>query len=273
LEQRVAERTAELARMVDALEEEVLERELTEDELRNSVDELRQKDSILLQQSRLAALGEMIGNIAHQWRQPLNTLGLKVQQLSLLYDCGELTKEFLEKNESQSMGLIQHMSRTIDDFRNYFRPDKEQVEFEANQAIAKTLSLIEDSYKNHHIRIEVQAQSNPLIYGYENEFSQVLLNILINARDALIEREVCDPRVVIHIGKDGNKAVLTISDNAGGIPLEIMDRIFDPYFTTKGPQAGTGVGLFMSKAIIEKNMGGSLSVRNDSYGAEFRIEV
>ncbi|HBG08306.1 MAG: hypothetical protein A2075_01540 [Geobacteraceae bacterium GWC2_58_44] len=273
LEQRVAERTAELAQSVDALEEEVLERELTEDELRQALEEVREKDSILIQQSRLAAMGEMIGNIAHQWRQPLNSLGLKVQQLLLFYDLGELSRDFLHKNEKESMKLIQHMSQTIDDFRNYFKPDKEKTEFKVHEAVARTLLLIEDSYINQHIRVEVDLQNDCVIYGYENEFAQVLLNILVNARDVFTEREVDDPRVMIHIGKDGNKALLTISDNAGGVPEEIMGKIFDPYFTTKGPQTGTGVGLFMSKAIIEKNMGGSLSVRNTCDGAEFRIEV
>jgi C4-dicarboxylate-specific signal transduction histidine kinase len=238
-----------------------------------AVEALREKEQILLQQSRLAAMGEMIGNIAHQWRQPLNALGLTVQQLLLMYDLGEFTREFLDKSVLQSVELIKHMSRTIDDFRNYFRPDKEKVEFKVAEAITNTVSLIEDSFKNQFIEIEVVAKSDPTIYGYRNEFAQALLNILNNARDALIEREINDPRVTVTICSEGDRALLTVTDNAGGIPEEIMDRIFDPYFTTKGPQAGTGVGLFMSKAIIEKNMGGRLAARNIADGAEFRIEV
>ena len=136
-----------------------------------------------------------------------------------------------------------------------------------------TLSLIEDSFKNQHIGIEVVAKDDPVIHGYRNEFAQVLLNILNNARDALTERDIDDPRVTITICSEGDRAVVTIADNAGGIPEEIMGKIFDPYFTTKGPQAGTGVGLFMSKTIIEKNMGGRLTARNIANGAEFRIEV
>jgi PAS domain S-box-containing protein len=235
--------------------------------------ELRDKDQLLLIQSRQAAMGEMIGNIAHQWRQPLNTLGLIVQQLPFLYDIGELSKESLDKSTQQSMNLILHMSKTIDDFRNFFRPDKEMVEFKVSEAIITTLSLIEDSFKSHRIRIEVNTKHDPAINGYPNEYSQALLNILNNARDALIEREVDDPRVTINISADGDRAVVTISDNAGGIPEEIMRKIFDPYFTTKGPQSGTGVGLFMSKTIIEKNMGGMLAACNIANGAEFRIEV
>ena len=171
------------------------------------------------------------------------------------------------------MELIRHMSQTIDDFRNYFKPDREKVEFKVAEAVENTLSLIEASFKNQNIDIEVVAENDPAIHGYRNEFAQALLNILNNARDALKEREIKDPRVTITICFEDGRAVVTISDNAGGIPKEIMCKIFDPYFTTKGPQVGTGIGLFMSKSIIEKNMGGRLVVRNTADGAEFRLEV
>ena len=236
-------------------------------------EELREQEQMLLQQSRLAAMGEMIGNIAHQWRQPINTLGLMVQQLLLFYDMGEFNRELLEKNVSISKDLIKHMSKTIDDFRNFFRPDKEKVEFKVTEAIAGTLSIVDASYKSQHITIEVIVKAEPTVFGYHNEYGQVLLVILNNARDALTERGTEGPKVTITIVAEGNRAIVTVADNAGGIPEEIMDKIFDPYFTTKGPQQGTGVGLFMSKTIIEKNMGGRLSARNTADGAEFRIEV
>ena len=235
--------------------------------------ELREKDQILLLQSRQAAMGEMIGNIAHQWRQPLNTLGLYIQRLELFYGSGSLTKELLTTTTSESMRVINHMSRTIDDFRHYFREDKEMSEFNAHGAIKNTLSLLEGSLQNPKISVEIVAKDDPVIYGYQNEFAQVLLNILINARDALIEKEINNPRVTITISSEDGCTVLNVADNAGGIPEEILDKIFDPYFTTKDPERGTGVGLFMSKAIIEKNMGGQLTVRNLEDGAEFRIEV
>ncbi|MDR3580478.1 MAG: response regulator [Oryzomonas sp.] len=236
-------------------------------------EELREQEQMLLQQSRLAAMGEMIGNIAHQWRQPINTLGLTVQQLLLFYDMGEFNRELLEKNVSISKDLIKHMSTTIDDFRNFFRSDKEKVEFKVTEAIASTMSIVDDSFKSQHIAVEVVAKAEPTVFGYHNEYGQVLLVILNNARDAFTERNTESPRVTITIGAKGNKAVVTVADNAGGIPEEVMDKIFDPYFTTKGPQQGTGVGLFMSKIIIEKNMGGRLSARNTADGAEFRVEV
>jgi len=235
--------------------------------------ELREKDQLLLLQSRQAAMGEMIGNIAHQWRQPLNTLGLTIQQLPLFYDLGELTREFLAQNVGSSMDLIQHMSQTIDDFRNYFRPDKEKVEFKVHDALLNSLALLEGSLQSPQISIEIVLKADPVIYGFRNEFAQVLLNILNNARDALTAKEIDAPRVTITIFTAGERSVVTIADNAGGIPEGIIGKIFDPYFTTKGPQQGTGVGLFMSKSIIEKNMGGRLKVRNIDAGAEFRIEV
>jgi signal transduction histidine kinase len=139
--------------------------------------------------------------------------------------------------------------------------------------MSDTLSLVSASFKNHFIGIELIAKEDPVVYGYRNEFAQALLNILNNARDALTERKTVNPGVTISIGTEDERAVVIIADNAGGIPEEIMAKIFDPYFTTKGPQSGTGVGLFMSKSIIEKNMGGRLTARNTGEGAEFRVEV
>ena len=247
------------------------------EELENRVEqrtaELREKDQLLLLQSRQAAMGEMIGNIAHQWRQPLNSLGLTIQQLLLLHDFGKLSREVLDQTVSKSMELIQHMSKTIDDFRNYFRPDKERVEFRVSDIVADTLSLVEDSFRNQHIKVEVVSKTDPVIYGYRNELAQALLNLLSNAQDAIKERQTHDPLVTVTIDSVDGCTILTVTDNAGGIREEIMDKIFEPYFTTKGPQQGTGVGLFMSKSIIEKNMGGRLSARNIANGAEFRIEI
>jgi C4-dicarboxylate-specific signal transduction histidine kinase len=280
LERRVHERTEELALSIENLKGEIEERKQAERSLftesaerLRAVEALREREQMLIHQSRQAAMGEMIGNIAHQWRQPLNILAIQVQQLLMLYDYGEFTRESLNCNVTLSMELIQHMSRTIDDFRNYFKPDKGKIEFGLSEVITNTLSLIEDSFRNEQIRIEVMTNDDPIINGYRNEFAQVILNILNNARDVLIERKISDPIVTISIFTEYDRAVVSIADNAGGIPEEILGKIFDPYFTTKGPQTGTGVGLFMSKSIIEKNMGGRLTVRNTAHGAEFRIEV
>ena len=236
--------------------------------------DLRQKDQILMQQSRQAAMGEMIGNIAHQWRQPLNMLGLIVQELPAMYKCGKLSKEYLDVDVTKAMDLINNMSKTIDDFGNFFKPDKEKVLFKVNRIVVKALSLIEQSLTLLNIKVQINETNDAVIDGYPNEYIQVLLNIINNARDAFVERKIEGRRVVtITILTENNRVVAIIADNAGGIPEEVLNKIFDPYFTTKGPNKGTGIGLYMAKNIIEKNMGGRLTVRNIKGGAEFRIEV
>jgi PAS domain S-box-containing protein len=251
---------------------EVLNKTL-ETRIAEAVNELRQRDQILILHDRLALMGEMINNIAHQWRQPLNTLGLVVQQVQLYFNAGEFSKEFLDENTATAMGLIKFMSQTIDDFRNFFRSDKEAVPFSAQRVISRTLSLIQKSFEDQKISIDFNPDGDPIVTGYPNEYAQVLLNILMNARDALIDRNADDARISLHLFAEGDRTVVTVTDNGGGIADEIMDKIFDPYFTTKGPDKGTGIGLFMSKTIIEKNMGGKLTVSNSGGGAQFRIEV
>lgn len=266
LEAQVAERTSGLLRTIESLQMEMIEHE-------RAVEELRIHKHNLIQQSRHAAMGEMIGNIAHQWRQPLNTLGLFTQRLGNVYGTPDFNKEFLDTSVAKSMEIIQNMSRTIDDFRTFFSTDQEKSEFRVDDAVNKALSLVEASFMERRIRLEREEKEAVIIHGIPNEYAQAMLNIFINAKDALNKRNVESPRLKITIGAENGMSVVTIADNAGGIPEEVMDKIFDPYFTTKGPQQGTGVGLFMSKAIIENNMGGRLSVRNTDVGAEFRIEV
>jgi PAS domain S-box-containing protein len=247
--------------------------EALEQRVKESVDELRRKDKILIVQGRQAVMGEMLNNIAHQWRQPLNMLALLAQELQMTKKRGDLSEEFIDANIGGTLEIISRMSKTIDDFRYFFRQDKEKVEFRVLETLEKTLSILEGSFQIHGIRTEVVQTGEPVIIGYPTEFVQVLLNILINARDALIARHADMPRVSIKVLSQGGKTVVIIADNAGGIPDEIMDKIFEPYFSTKGPEQGTGIGLFMSKIIIEKNMNGLLTVRNVGNGAEFRIEV
>ncbi|HTP66540.1 MAG TPA: ATP-binding protein [Geobacteraceae bacterium] len=251
--------------------EAALHRETTE-RLR-TMEELRDKDRIFLQQSRQAAMGEMIGNIAHQWRQPLNALGLTIQDIGLAYEMGEFTTEQLNASIAGAMDIIYHMSRTIDDFRNFYKPDMEKRWFRVDQVLTRAISLVEENFREHRITIDVSADEELEISGYHNEYAQVLLNILMNARDVLLERGTNEPQVALRAWQEQRKSVVTICDNAGGICEEIMDKIFDPYFTTKESGLGTGIGLFISKSIIENKMGGRLTARNAGPGAEFRIEV
>jgi len=256
----------EIVHAEKALKDEIVER-LT------AVEALAKQEQLLIRQGRLAAMGEMIGNIAHQWRQPLNTLGLLIQELPRYYERDMFSKEYLESNVSRAMQVINYMSKTIDGFRNFIGPDREKEEFRVAEVLTRTISIVEAAFSQLNLRIEVSADEGIVIYGSPNEFTQVILNILVNAKDAVVERRIQEPRVTVRLFQEKGKMVLTIADNAGGIPQEIMDRIFDPYFTTKGSDQGTGIGLFMSKTIIEKNMSGTLTARNTEQGAEFRIEV
>ena len=265
--QRAQEKLVLKQQLLEALNNSLEERIIA------TVDVLRQKDRMLIQQSRQAAMGEMFDNIAHQWRQPLNNLALIVQALQLSFMLGELCEKEMTEQIDKAMNTIGFMSNTIDDFRNFFRPDKEKVAFNVHPIVTRTLSIIEGSFEKQRVAIDVNVVDDPVIHGYPNEYAQVLLNILINARDAVSGQGSGSARVLITLRKEGGKAVVLIADNAGGIPEQIIDKIFDPYFTTKGPGQGTGIGLFMSKTIIENNMGGRLTVRNTVDGAEFRIEV
>lgn len=242
-------------------------------EHKQTEEKLRQKDRMMMQQSRQAAMGEMIGNIAHQWRQPLNTLGLLIQQLPCFYDTPDFTRDFVNSNTDESMKLIEHMSQTIDDFRNFFRPDREKSSFDVKKLVLKTISLIEASFITQNISITKDLEDNLFVSGYPNEFSQVLLTLLNNAREAYAGKEIKKAVVAIRSFRENDLVVVTVTDNAGGIQELIMDRIFEPYFTTKGSGGGTGIGLYMSKTIIQNNMNGSLTARNTDNGAEFRIAI
>lgn len=265
-EEKLKIQNEELHRAYQALEQESAER------LR-ALEQLRQRDHMLIQQGRLAAMGEMISNIAHQWRQPLNRMALLAQKLPMTYKIGGGSTEYLEENVEKMMDTMGYLSKTIDNFRNYFRPGSEKENFSIVETIQQTISLLEASLREAHIRTSVVALGDPVVHGYRHEYSQVILNIMINARDAFAAQSIPDPEIIIEAGMDDGLSVVTITDNAGGIPEDVVGRIFDPYFTTKGPEVGNGIDLFMSKMIIEKNMGGSLSVSNVGDGAQFRIVV
>jgi signal transduction histidine kinase len=215
----------------------------------------------------------MLGNIAHQWRQPLNVLGVKVQELGLSFEYGELSKELLDANIAMAMEILQHLSQTITVFQDFTAPDKEKSLFRVEQVIAKTVQITDESLKKDGITLHVSSTGDPQINGYPNEYSQVLMSLILNAKDAFQEQRTANPRITVRSWSENDRSVLTITDNGGGIKAKIMDKIFDPYFTTKDLGKGTGVGLFMSKTIIEKNMGGHITVRNIKGGSEFRIEV
>ncbi|MBF0345316.1 MAG: PAS domain S-box protein [Nitrospirae bacterium] len=241
----------------------------------------KQHEQLLVQQSKLAAMGEMIGNIAHQWRQPLTVVSGTLLNIQDAYEYGELSEKYLSDKIKQANQSLEFMSVTIDDFRNFFKSDKEKTTFDIKDAVNKTVSIVSASLKDNFIDLRLDLQDELYVNGYPNEFSQVLLNVVTNAKDFLLERTVSEPFISINAFRHDTKAVLSVIDNAGGINEEIIDKVFDPYFTTKEQGKGTGIGLYMSKMIIEGHMGGLLTARNvrsDQYpflsgavGAEFCI--
>lgn len=230
-----------------------------------------EKERLLIQQSRSAAMGEMISNIAHQWRQPLSALSLVVQNIQLDYREHELTPETLDNYVDTAQQCVKRMSETIDDFRNFFRPDKEKSLFSVHQAIEESLKLLEATLKNNNIKVVMSPDQGWQTYEHVNEFSQVLLNVLVNAKEALVANQPHERRIEIDLQQAGAMCRISIRDNAGGIPQNAMEKIFDPYFTTK--PGGTGIGLHMSRTIIEKHMNGSIDFRNIGDGAEFTISI
>jgi signal transduction histidine kinase len=214
-------------------------------------------------------MGEMIGNIAHQWRQPINALALLLMNLKDAQQFGEMTDQYLASQIERGDQLIRKMSTTIDDFRNFFRPHRDKQAFLLSAAVRDALSIIESAYEQHRIEIEVSIREDAAVLGFRNEYTQVLLNLLSNAKEAIEARKVARGRVQIVIDCDGREARLTVRDNGGGIPPDVLPKIFDPYFTTR--DGGTGIGLYMSKMIIESSMKGGIEARNTTDGAEFSV--
>ncbi|PAF54389.1 hypothetical protein BKH42_00270 [Helicobacter sp. 13S00482-2] len=234
-------------------------------------EEVRLKEGILLHQSKMASMGEMIGNIAHQWRQPLSELGSILANIGLYQEMGKLDEKKLVQKISEGENLILHMSNTIDDFRNFFSADKQRSVYSVNQMCHNTLALIDSALKNHFIQLEIIAEREIFTDGYPQEFSQALLNILGNAKDVLLEKGVKKPKITLQIEAIEDKIKISIKDNGGGIKLSPIEKIFEPYISTKQGMNGTGIGLYMSKIIIEKNVNGKLIAYNDKSGAIFEI--
>ncbi|MEV9546618.1 sensor histidine kinase [Aliarcobacter butzleri] len=234
----------------------------------------KEQEQLLIQQTRLAAMGEMIGNIAHQWRQPLNALGLILQNLKFSYEIGELDEKMIDKSVKKATLLTENMSKTIDDFRNFFRPNKAKENFKINEGITKAVELIESTFEHNNIKLEKDFASSEIeFFGFANEFSQVILNLLTNAKDAVLENKIENPLIIIQTKIDDEYIYISIKDNGLGIKDEIINKIFEPYFTTKDKGKGTGIGLYMSKIIIENNMNGKIEVKNEQNGANVIIKL
>ncbi|QCI28664.1 sensor histidine kinase [Caminibacter pacificus] len=237
--------------------------------VKEEIEKRQQKEQMLMHQSKLASLGEMLGNIAHQWRHPLTRLSLLIQNLEMAAQMNKLDKDFIQKFKEKAQAQIEYMSQTIDDFTNFFKKDTKKVEFCPKEIIEDALKLMEGRIKQNKVEVVLDIKKTEPILGYKTEFSQVVLNIINNAIDVLKERDIKDRKIFIRI--DGKK--IEIEDNAGGIPEEIKDKIFEPYFTTKFQSQGTGIGLYMSKIIISQHFKGKLYAYNSEKGAVFVIDL
>ena len=241
--------------------------------VQNGIDEGKQKDKKILEQAKLARIGSMISMIAHQWRQPLTELSGILMELETATRFKKVDEEHILGAIDKSDKMIQFMSNTIDDFRNFYRPDKVKEEFLVSNSCKNAINIIGATLKNFNIRLNINVENDKRIYGYPTEFSQVILNILSNAADILVEKSIKNPQIDLNIDTKGILSIITIKDNAGGIAQKNQELIFDPYFSTKDSSKGTGLGLYISKLIVERNMGGELSVYNDDKGAVFKIVV
>lgn len=248
-----------------------LEKRIEEETRKN-----REKDHIMIQQSKMASLGEMISNIAHQWRQPLNVTAIVIQDLEYLYETGELDKENLKDAVNKSMSQIKYLSQTIDDFRKYFVQGAQKETFLLDKAIEEILFLFGKELQDLDIPLDTKIAPYELT-TFRSEFQQVLINLLTNAKEAIIHKRQNTPgysgKIGIHSSQSSERLTITIRDDAGGIPEEILHKIYEPYFTTKFESQGTGIGLYMCKMIIENNMEGKIHARNASDGAEFTIDL
>jgi len=265
----------EMAAKIEGLIKE--EKDLNE-HLEKKVDEeqtkQKEQEQILIQQTRLAAMGEMIGNIAHQWRQPLNALGLVLQNLKFSYEIGDLSDEVMDRSIGKADMITKSMSKTIDDFRDFFKPNKAKEYFDINTSVLDAIALVESTLEHHKIELVKDFEEDEIeIFGFKNEFSQVVLNVISNAKDAVLENKIENPKIIIKTQTQDNNILISIKDNAIGVKEDIIHKIFEPYFTTKDEVQGTGIGLYMSKIIIERNMNGQIYVENAKDGATFIIKL
>jgi PAS domain S-box-containing protein len=242
---------------------------------------LHEKEKLLFQQSKLSSMGEMIGNIAHQWRQPLSVISSSTSAIKLYEQEGIYSKEEVIEFIDVILNSTKYLSNTIDDFRNFYKEDSEKIDFDVKLAINNSLNLIKTELVKQNINVVFVNEESFNICGTRNQFLQVMINILINAKDAFLEKDIINKAIFIDFYQDSQNNIIEIYDNAGGIDEDVIEHIFEPYFTTKHKSLGTGIGLYMSEEIITKQLKGQIFVSNKHFtykykeckGAEFKIII
>jgi PAS domain S-box-containing protein len=238
-----------------------------EEKVKQAIEQSRKKDQLLSYQSKLATMGEMIGVIAHQWKQPLSSLSAKIQSIKYKKNIDE---DYKERFISDNMQMIHFMTNTIDDFRDFYRQDKIKEDFKILNCIYKTLNILEPQFQSSGIEISVEGDDF-ITNGLQSEFQHVIVNLISNAKDELLQKDMKNKKIKISTRIEEEQGIVTIEDNAGGIPEHIIEKVFEPYFTTKETGKGTGIGLYLSKTIIEETMSGDLIASNSKDGACFKI--
>ena len=259
-------------RRVHELQEKIVEKKTKELKELNSSLELkiaqevaknRKKDIIMFQQARFASLGEMLNNIAHQWRQPLGSLSMIIQSFQVKMQLGKLTTEFVEQKTKDALLLAQNMSNTLDDFKNFFDPNRAKTKFFIKDCLEHSIEISKYFLNKENIKLEVNIKKNIELFSYYNELSHVFLNIISNSKDALVSNVDKNDRIIkIVVNSKKDFLFVNIIDNGGGIAPDILTKVFEPYFTTKYKTAGTGIGLYMSKQIVERHIKGQISCKN-----------
>lgn len=244
-----------------------------EKRVKEELEKSRDKDHLLIQQSRSAVLGEMIGNIAHQWRQPLNEVSLLINDLEDAYSFGMLNKAYFEKTTEIVYRRLKYMSDTINDFSKMHTDDFKKEAFSPKERIKKLIQFTAGTIKKNKIQIRFMCNDDFEVQGYPNMLSHILLNLLNNSRDILVERSIKRPKIWIKLEKNESNYCIRVLDNGKGIDKDVIDKIFDPYFTTKDKKRGSGLGLYMTKSMVEKQMHGQIQVQNQRDGAEFKITL
>ncbi len=243
--------------------------------LKNEINKNLANEKLLNEQSKNASLGEMIGNIAHQWRQPLSAITTVASAIQLNNRLDTLEKNDIEKNMQIVINKANYLSETINTFRNFLKEDKETKDFVLENLIKKSIEIIGATLKDHHIKLlmNIDYENTTRLIGVESELSQVIINIINNAKDILISKNIETPWIKLDLLKSEKRITITIEDNAGGMDKEVLPKIFDPYFTTKHQSQGTGLGLHMSYRIVTKSFRGNLYAKNTNNGAKFFIEL
>jgi len=265
-------------------EDEVKYKNKLEESVESEIKKREKTEALLLQQSKMASMGEMIGNIAHQWRQPLAELTLLIQSFKTAQKRGMLDDRFVDNRVNKGILLIDNMSETIENFRNFYSPKKHKSEFSVIESIQKSLDIFDGSFSNNNIKLVMKydKDNNYNLYGYAYEVEQVFVNLLSNAKDSIIDRNSSHQRIIcIEITSNNNIITIFVRDNGLGLDDKIKDKIFEPYFTTKDDDKGTGIGLYMSKKIVDEHLNGTLSASNVKFevdnkkfsGAEFKLEL